>query len=99
MAKQLSTATTSPWGPFGVVLMSCKDNFHVIRSALQISLCRWFSQFFLLSVVHYGLCEMVNSLYKIQDSENHNLLSGAYRIYLKKRRSWDKLLISAAALI
>ena len=86
MAKQLSTATTSPWGPFGVVLMSCKDNFHVIRSALQISLCRWFSQFFLLSVVHYGLCEMVNTLYKIQDSENHNLLTGAYRIYLNKRR-------------
>ena len=29
---------------------------------------------FLLNVVHYGLCEMVNTLYKIQDSENHNLL-------------------------
>ena len=86
MSKQLSTATTSPWGSFGVVLMSCKDNFHVTPSALQISLCRWFCQFFLLNVVHYGLCEMMNSLYKIQDSENHTLLSGTYRIYLNKRR-------------
>ena len=42
--------------------------------------------FFLLNVVHCGLCEMVNSLYKIQDSENHTLLSGTYRIYLNKRR-------------
>ena len=42
---------------------------------------------------------MVNTLYKIQDSKNHNLLSGTYRIYLKNRRSWDKLLTSAAALI
>ena len=42
---------------------------------------------------------MMNSLYKIQDSENHTLLSGTYRIDLNKRRSWNKLLISAAALI
>ena len=85
MAEQLSMATTSPWGFFGVVLMSCKDNFHVIRSALQISLCRWFWELF-KNVVHHGLCEMVNTLYKIQDSENHTLLSGTYRIYLNKRR-------------
>ena len=86
MAKQLSTATTSFWGSFGVVLMSCKDNFHIIRSALQISFCRWFSQYSLLNLVHYGLCEMVNTLYKIQDSENHTLLSDTHRIYLNKRR-------------
>ena len=41
---------------------------------------------FILNVVHHGLCEMVNTLYKIQDSENHTLLSGTYRIYLNKRR-------------
>ena len=41
---------------------------------------------FILNVVHYGLCEMVNTLYKIQDSENHTLLSGTYRIYLNERR-------------
>ena len=42
MAKQLSTATNPLcFGFFGVVLMSCKVNFHVVRSALrQNSMCR-----------------------------------------------------------
>ena len=42
---------------------------------------------------------MVNTLCKIQDSENLTLLSGTYCIYLNKRRSWDKLFISTVALI
>ena len=29
----------SAFGSFGVVLMSCKVNFHIVRSALQISVC------------------------------------------------------------
>ena len=39
MAKQLSTATTPLClGSFGVVLMSCKVDFHIVRSALQNSI-------------------------------------------------------------
>ena len=32
--------SSSGWSPFGVVLMSCRVNFHVVRSALQYSACR-----------------------------------------------------------
>ena len=40
-AKQLSwrLRPRSVFGSFGVVLMSCKVNFHVVRSALQNSVC------------------------------------------------------------
>ena len=31
-------------GSFGVVLMSCKVNFHVVRSALRNSMCLLFSK-------------------------------------------------------
>ena len=40
MAKQLSTATTRfVLGPAGVVVMSCEVKSHVVRSALQNSMC------------------------------------------------------------
>ena len=47
-AKQLSTATTPLcFGSFGVVLMSCRVNFHVVRAALQ-------NLVFLLSVIIFA---------------------------------------------
>ena len=39
-AKQLSMATITVCFEFVVVLMSCRVNFHVVRSALQYSACR-----------------------------------------------------------
>ena len=46
MAKQLSTATTPLLGSFGIVLMSCKVHFHLLRSDLQNSKCIFFVNFF-----------------------------------------------------
>ena len=46
MAKQLSTATTPLLGSFGIVLMSCKVNFNLLRSDLQNSRCIFFVHFF-----------------------------------------------------